>query len=60
MTQEELRDIANLTSSEYDSEYVEGWVDRLDSHEVCTEVRPTARAYDLIYFYFESFTGESI
>lgn len=34
----QVRDIANLTSSEYDSEYVESWVDRLDLHEIRTAV----------------------
>jgi hypothetical protein len=34
----QIRDIANLTSREYDSEYVAGWVQRLDLQNIWTEV----------------------
>ena len=34
----QIRDIANLTSTEYDSEYLENWIDRLDLSGIWTEV----------------------
>ncbi len=34
----QIRDIANLTSSEYDSEYVAEWIERLDLRTIWTEV----------------------
>ena len=34
----QIRDIANLTSSEYDSEYVIAWIDRMDLTEIWAEV----------------------
>ena len=34
----QIRDIANLTSDEYDAEYVADWVDRLDLDEIWAEV----------------------
>lgn len=34
----QIRDIANLTSTEYDSEYLERWVDRLALSEIWNEV----------------------
>ncbi|CAN5390065.1 hypothetical protein BH20ACI2_BH20ACI2_17220 [soil metagenome] len=33
----QLRDIANLTSSEYDSEYVMEWIERLELQEAWSE-----------------------
>jgi len=34
----QIRDIANLTSSEYDSDYVTGWIERLDLRNIWNEV----------------------
>ena len=34
----QIRDIANLTSTEYDSHYVAGWIERLDLHVIWDEV----------------------
>lgn len=34
----QIRDIANLTRSEYDSDYVSGWIDRLALREIWSEV----------------------
>jgi hypothetical protein len=34
----QIRDIANLTSSEYDSDYVASWIERLDLRNVWNEV----------------------
>lgn len=34
----QIRDIANLTSSEYDARYVDGWIDRLGLREIWAEV----------------------
>lgn len=34
----QIRDIANLTSTEYDSGYVEKWIDRLDLFAIWQEV----------------------
>jgi hypothetical protein len=34
----QIRDIANLTSSEYDSNYVTGWIERLDLSNIWNEV----------------------
>ena len=34
----QIRDIANLTSSEYDSGYVSEWIDRLSLREIWSEV----------------------
>lgn len=34
----QIRDIANLTSTEYDSEYVERWIDRLSLSDIWKEV----------------------
>jgi hypothetical protein len=34
----QIRDIANLTDAEYDSAYVDGWVDRLNLREIWAEM----------------------
>ena len=34
----QIRDIANLTSTEYDSEYVQKWIDQLDLSGIWNEV----------------------
>lgn len=34
----QIRDIANLTSTEYDSDYVAGWIERLDLSRIWSEV----------------------
>jgi len=34
----QIRDIANLTATEYDSAYVNGWIDKLGLHEIWDEV----------------------
>ena len=34
----QIRDIANLTSTEYDSDYVAGWIERLDLRKIWSEV----------------------
>ncbi len=34
----QIRDIANLTGSEYDSDYVQGWINRLALNEIWAEV----------------------
>lgn len=34
----QIRDIANLTKQEYDSDYVNGWISRLGLHEIWSEV----------------------
>jgi hypothetical protein len=34
----QIRDIANLTSTEYDSDYVAGWIERLDLRNIWSEV----------------------
>jgi hypothetical protein len=34
----QIRDIANLTSSEYDADYVAGWIERLKLQEIWSEV----------------------
>ncbi|HYJ91735.1 MAG TPA: hypothetical protein VEV84_10525, partial [Pyrinomonadaceae bacterium] len=34
----QIRDIANLTATEYDSAYVSGWIDKLGLHEIWDEV----------------------
>jgi hypothetical protein len=35
----QIRDIANLTSTEYDSDYVDGWVKRLELQNIWGEVK---------------------
>ncbi len=35
----QIRDIANLTSTEYDSKYLEEWIDRLDLSGIWNEVK---------------------
>ena len=34
----QIRDIANLTMSEYDSSYVSGWIQKLDLNEIWSKV----------------------
>ena len=34
----QIRDIANLTSTEYDSDYVDGWIEQLDLWDIQREV----------------------
>ncbi len=38
LSEMQIRDIANLTNTEYDSTYVEGWIKRLDLTDIWAEV----------------------